>query len=642
MGQIVQANSFNPAAVNADDLYIVIVNPPSYIRGIATDVIGIVGTASWGPVNAAVHGGSAQDLANTFGPISTASLTDPYDMATDAAVAFGQQNGGGSSIEGYGVRVTDGTDVAASAALTGVTTAAAQIATVGGTITTGDTVALTATSTALTGSPVVVTYTVKSSDTLTSVAAGLVALLNATPALIAAGVNASNVAGVITIYAPSTLSQAITWSKTATGTETITLSTGSASTAGGTATAIYTGSLGNQVSIRFITGAQTGGITASVSPPSGLAEVYPNLPATNFWAAFALALAFGISGVRAPSGLIRLTSVNGAVGTPTAGTLITLTGGTDGRAGVTTANLVGNDTITPKTGMYALRSQNPAVGIVWLVGVTDSTAWPSLLAFGNTEGASTLAAFPIGTSTATATAAVASNGLHDPSFTYTKDWVYFFDSINNLTRPISPNAFIGGTWAGLGPQFSPSNTPVNLVLGTDRSPPNQVGAPYTDSEIGQLATAGIMFITNPIPAGSQWGIREGQSTSLNAVTQPVEYWRMTSYLARSFNSSMGKFIGQLQSQQPNDPLRQAVRLSLNNFLTTLVGLNQIDDFVVICGFSASTSAAPGLGINTPTSVSQHYLYAMVQVRYLSSVRFFILSLQGGTTVVTVVGTQPAS
>jgi hypothetical protein len=98
---------------------------------------------------------------------------------------------------------------------------------------------------------------------------------------------------------------------------------------------------------------------------------------------------------------------------------------------------------------------------------------------------------------------------------------------------------------------------------------------------------------------------------------------------------MGQYVDQLQSQQPNDPLRQAIRTALNSFLTELKGLGQIDDFQVVCTFSALPSAKPGFGVNTPDSVAQHYLYALCKVRYLSSVRFFILSLQGGTTVVTV-------
>ena len=58
MTTIVPAGSFNPASLVADDLYIQIQNPPGFITGVPTDVIGIVGTAGWGPVNQAVHMGN--------------------------------------------------------------------------------------------------------------------------------------------------------------------------------------------------------------------------------------------------------------------------------------------------------------------------------------------------------------------------------------------------------------------------------------------------------------------------------------------------------------------------------------------------------------------------------------------------------
>lgn len=642
MGQIIPANQFNPAALNADDLYIVIVNPPSYIRGLPSDVVGFVGTGSWGPVNAAVHGSSAQDFANSFGPISSASLTDQYDMATDIALAFGQGNGPGQAIEGWGVRISDGTDTPADHNLTGVTSAASETATIGGTVTPGDTISITATSSAITGSPVTISYTTLAGDTTIKIANAFAAAFNANAALAAVGLFANAASSVVTLQSPGALSPAITWTRSVAGsTNTITLANGGALPTGAHATAIYTGVLGNQVQVSFQAGSQTGGITVSVSPPSGVSEVYPNLPSANFWVTLAAAWANGISGVRGPSEIVTARFINPAVSPPVLPSSVTLGGGTDGRAGVTLGNIIGDDTAVPKTGMYALRSQTPAVGVTWLTGVTNATAWPSLLAFGQTEGSAVLAALPPNTSTATAVAAVATNGIHDPALTYTKDWVYFFDSINNVIRSASPNAFIGGAWAALSPAQSPSNKPVNLVLGTDRNPPNQAGIPYQDSEIGQLAAAGITLITNPIPAGSQWGIREGQSTSLDAVTQPMEYFRLTAWLARSFNAQLGKFVGQLQSQRPNDPLRQAVKLALNDFLTNLVGAVVLDDFVVVCAFSSSPTAVPGLGINTPASVSQHFLYAFAQVRYLSSVRFFILSLQGGTTVVTVTGAQPS-
>lgn len=634
MGQIVPPGQFNPAALSADDLYIQIVNPPSYIRGVPTDVFGVIGGASWGPVNTPVHMGSSQDGALAFGPVSAASLTDAHDIATDIVLAFGQASSQ-ASLEGWGVRVTDGTDTAASAGLTGAATSDLETATISGTVAAGDIATITFTSSALTGSPINVAYTATASDTTSTIAAALARLINANSVLFAAGVYASVAGSVVSIYQPTALSPQITFTESVTGSIVITLATGATVTTGITLTALYTGVLGNSIQAVIAAGSQTGGLTVTLIPPQGLAEVYPNIAGgNNFWTSLQSAINNGMSGVRGPSQLVKASNANNAVGNPTPATT-TLSGGTDGRAGITTATLLGSDTAVPRTGMYALRNQSPAVGVVWLAGCTDSAAWASILAFCTSEGCSTFAPFPTGTSTATATAAVATNGIHDPSFMYAKDWIYFFDTINNQMRLVSPVAVLAGMWMTYSPEQSPGNKPVNLVSGTERNPPGQAAVPYTLSEIGQLANAGIMLITNPIPAGSQFGSRHGQTTSLSAATAPAEYWRMTAYLARSLNSSLGGFVDQLQSAQPNDPLRAAVRAQLNSFMKELQGLGQIDSFAVVCAFSASPSASPGMGINTPDSIAQHYLYALVQVKYLSSVRFFILSLQGGTTVVTV-------
>ena len=642
MTTIVQAGTFNPASLTADDLYIVISNPPGFITGVPTDVIGLVGTADWGPVNSPVYMGNPTAALAAFGPISAASLTDAHDLATDLALAFGQATGG-ATLEGWGIRVTDGTDVAASASIPGAASSAGETVTVGGTAHTGDTLNLTITSSALTGSPITVSYVMKSTDTLATGAVGLAAAVNANAILGAAGIVALPVSsGEFEVYQPATLSPQATFSESVTGdgaTTTLTLASGSAVTAGATLSAIYTGAVGNGLQLTMQAGSSTGSFTAILALPNipGAQDIYPNIPGASFWSGLVSAIKNGLSGVRGPSLIARASNPNNAVGAPTLATT-TCSGGANGRLGVTTAILVGSDSAVPRTGLYALRHQNPGVGIVWLVGCTDPTSFSALLGFEQTEGCTALAAFATGTSTATAVAAVATNGIHDPGFAYVKDWIYWFDPVNALVRLSPPTAVIGGLIATLPPQVNPGNEPVQMVTGTERVAPTGT-LPYANTEIGQCASAGIMFIYNPIPAGTQFGIREGQTTSLNAATQGVEWWRTSVFLAKSFASTMGQFVDGLQSQQPNDPLRNAVKNQLNTFLQSLVGNNGtvgiIDSYSVVCTFSTSPSASPGNGVNTPASIAQHYLYVLVRVTYLSTVRFFVLSLQGGTTVVTV-------
>jgi uncharacterized protein len=637
MVQIITSGQINIPALTTDDAYISVVAPPNFITGVPTDVIGCVGTASWGPKNTPVHMGSGLDATQQFGQMSAASLGDVHDLATDLYAAFGQSTSQ-ATLEGYAVRVSDGTDTAALGTISVASAATPETATVSGSLTVGDVLKLTATSSAISGSPVTVSYIARAADTTTTMAAGLAAAVNANTALAAVGVYATSSSAVATLYWPAALSPTITWSQSVTGTatETITLASGSGGTGGVTVTALYTGVLGNLCTAIVTAGTQSNTWNVTLVPPVGLSEVYTNLPSAGFSQALVSAINNGQSAARGPSNSFSAAWVAPGVGAPSAGTT-TFSGGTDGRTGVTTAILLGSGTTTPATGLYALGDLNPAVGIVWICGLTDTAAVATQLAFNQSYGCSSITSFASGQTVTSAITLANNTGVADPSVLFTKDWVYFYDTINAIQRLIPASPFIGGTWATLGPAQSPGNKPVNLVIGTERNNPQTGNQQYSVSEIGQLESAGITLVTNPIPRGRVFGIRHGQTSSLVAATKPAEYWRMTMYLARSAGDFIGSYVDELQSQSSSDPLRAGFNLQSNQFLNSLVGANQIDNFLVTCKFSSSPSAQPGLGMNTPGSVAQHYLFALWQVTYLSSVRFFVLSLQGGTTVVEVSG-----
>ncbi len=115
MPVIVQAGTFNSASLTVPDLY-VNVQQPAAAGGntVSTDRIGIVGTAPWGPVDTPVTIGSYADYAAAFGT----STTLDTDLGT--AVRFSTLVG---ASDFRCVRVTDGTDVAASVAIGGSTPA---------------------------------------------------------------------------------------------------------------------------------------------------------------------------------------------------------------------------------------------------------------------------------------------------------------------------------------------------------------------------------------------------------------------------------------------------------------------------------------------------------------------------------------
>ena len=102
---IVQQGSINTTALVVPDLYVQIVPPQNLVlNGVPTNVVGIVGTASWGPVGQPVIVATMADYAANFGPV----VARKYDMGTHVATAVQQ---GAANFRC--VRVTDGTDTAA-------------------------------------------------------------------------------------------------------------------------------------------------------------------------------------------------------------------------------------------------------------------------------------------------------------------------------------------------------------------------------------------------------------------------------------------------------------------------------------------------------------------------------------------------
>lgn len=97
--------SLNTTALTVADVYLQIVPPQFLINGVPSNILGLVGTATWGPVGLSQICGNLGQFTSIFGPYANRL----FDMGTSAAIAFQQ---GANAI--MGVRVTDGTDVAAT------------------------------------------------------------------------------------------------------------------------------------------------------------------------------------------------------------------------------------------------------------------------------------------------------------------------------------------------------------------------------------------------------------------------------------------------------------------------------------------------------------------------------------------------
>ncbi|MBY0548717.1 MAG: hypothetical protein K2W95_15715 [Candidatus Obscuribacterales bacterium] len=518
---IVNKPDFNASALQASDLYVRIIPPPGFVRGEPTDVLVVLGTASWGPKNQPILNGSPNDIASNFGGVTADAAADPFDLCTDAQIAFSQARSAGLSI--YGIRISDGTDAAA-------------------------------------------TYTLL--DTSGTPKNGLVL------------------------------------------------------------TGKHTGKLGNNIRVLITDGSKTGTYTVTIVPFSGgRAEVYPNIAYStpgDFWNSLKSAINNGMSGLRGPSELVVGGAVDATAIAPALGTFA-LTGGTDGRASVAAANFIGSDTAMPKTGIYAVRGLTPSANIIICAGLTDTTVYATLQALVEDQGMVVVLPFAKGTSTASAISSKKTLGIDSPNVIFCKDWVQWFDTGSGQTRYVPPTAFVAGRIACLAPEISPTNKEVYGVVGTERQDISGGNLPYSPAEVGQLQKNGIVFITNPVPGGRYWGIRHGMSSSSDPVRAPIEYARMTNYLAHSLADFMGKFVGENQTTRVNDALRGAVKGTLDSFLMNLKQSGQIDDFITVCDLTN----------NTPELIAQHFLRAALRVRYMSSVQFFIVDLQGGTTVVTI-------
>ena len=497
---VTQLGQINTTALIVPDLYVQIV-PPSVtlLNGLPTNILGIVGTATWGPVNAPTIIGSMSAYASQFGAIQARK----YDMGTAVAAAVLQ---GANNFRC--VRVTDGTDTAAS----------------------------------------VVVQT-----------------------------------------------NCITF------------------------TSFYTGSLGNSATVTIAAGSAASTFKAVVAMPGLVPEVFDNIAgaANALWVNMAAAINSGQSGQRGPSRFI-VASAGVGVAAPTLASN-TLTGGIDGASTITASVLVGVDTV-PRKGMYALR--NTSTSIAMLADADDSTQWSIQVAYGYSEGTYMIMTGPSGDTIANATAAKATAGIdaYIAKLLF-GDWVYFNDTVNNVTRLISPQAFSAGRLANLSPEQSSLNKPMYGIVGTQKSFQNLT---YSSAELQTLGQAGIDVITNPIPAGASFGARFGHNSSSNAVTNGDNYTRMTNYIAYTLNGGMGLFIGKLQSVT----VRRQAAATISAFLEALAGQNMIGSADGTQPYSVQIDNSN----NPQNRVALGYMQADVKVRYLSVIEKFLINVEGGQSV----------
>jgi uncharacterized protein len=505
---ISQQGSVNTTSLIVPDLYVQIVAPQNLVlNGVPTNVVGVVGTSSWGPVNEPAIVGTMADYARQFGSL----VARKYDMGTQVATAVQQ---GAQNFRC--VRVTDGTDAAAYTAVPGS--------------------------------------------------------------------NASF-------------------------------------------TAIYTGSLGNNISVTLASGSQPNSWTLSVLLPGFEPEVFDGLVGNGapFWSGLASAVNSGLGPQRGPSQLV-VANAGGTTASPApfSLTLGASSPGTDGARLVGSSQLVGSDAFG-RSGMYALRGQG--CGLAMLADCDDPTTWTTQAGFGLEEGLYIILTTPAGDTISNAVTTIAAAGLNSYS---TKlmfgDWLWWSDQVNNTVRLVSPQGFAAGRLANLSPEQSSLNKQVYGVIGSQRtgSPGSSQNTTYSAADLSALLGAGIDLICNPQPGGSYWGVRGGLNTSLNAATNGDNYTRLTNYIARTLAAGMGLYVGQVI----NSTLFQNIRSTQLSFLNNMYGQGLLGStngslpFNVICDTTNNPSSRTSLG----------YVQSDAQIQYQAINERFIVNVEGGQTV----------
>src|ERR1700730_19379307 len=103
------------ASLTNPGVYTDIIPPQPLVYGSPTNIQGIVGVAQWGPIGAPIFFNTPAQCQGIFGVPAVRT----YDMPTYvwAASQQGNQNTPTGGVTFCGVRVTDGTDTAATAVL---------------------------------------------------------------------------------------------------------------------------------------------------------------------------------------------------------------------------------------------------------------------------------------------------------------------------------------------------------------------------------------------------------------------------------------------------------------------------------------------------------------------------------------------
>lgn len=671
---IAPVGSTNLSGIQVPNVLVQIIPPSPLLNGVPTNVIGVVGIGSWGPVNAPVAIGSLQDQVANFGT----PLNATYDMGTQVYNAVQQ---GASSF--LCVRVTDGTDVQAisdvldsvgntalvvNALYTGVVGNNLNVNISYGSNYTSSTPTYKFTSWLSGGVPEVFDNIGGSGATFWTNLINAINMgqgANRGPSqLVRAGLSGTiSAATVVTAGSYVTLpSLTATIGTLATLTPTM-KAVSAAIASGGTDYAVndtitLAGGTFGTAAVLTVTAVNSGVITAVSLTTAGSYTVLPSNPVaqgstsgsgttatfTMAWGLLSVAVTGGSQAGYTAQSVVVITGGGGSGGSvsltisATASTnapalpsnAYTFSGGTNGNSSVTDATLIGNDTTSPRQGMYALRNTQASIGV--LADQTVVTNWNTQATFGLQEGMYMIVAFPNGYENNIGTPSTpgsmvgikASNNIGSYALKIMAgDWCQINDPFNSVFRFTNPSGFVAGILATQLPSNSSLNKPINGIIATQKATDMRV---YSNFDLQSLQSAGIDVITSPIPASNtSYGCRLGNNSSGVATTYGDNYTRMNNFLALTFETGLGQFIGQPQTVD----LQSQARATLQGFLNNIQQLGMIGTLNGGVPYSVILDSTN----NPPTSVALGYMIANVEVTLWSIVLVFVVNLQAGQSVV---------
>jgi hypothetical protein len=609
----------NVSGMKVPQTLVQIVPPQFLFNGVQTNVVGLVGTASWGPVDLAQPFGSYAEYVTIFGP----TINRYNDLG--GAVILAQAQGAAYFAAS---RVTDGTDTAASGTV--LATGGAQ-ATGTVTYTTNPTASSTVTldgtvwtyvSALTSGNQILIQGTL--ALTLAYAAAVLNASTDANTAL--STYTASSTVLTITAKAVGTGGNALTLAASVGTVSGATLSGGAAGTTGLTLTAKYTGTLGNTVTWILQPGSAKNSYRIVLTGTNLTTETYDSVGAgltgNALWIALANAVNNGSSTARPASNLVVATA-GSATAVPVTGFAgnTTLSGGTDGVTSITTSVLLGVDS-APRTGMYSLRGQNCAQ--IALVDCSDLTSLSTQVAFGSNIGAYMIMATPLSDTLTNAQTELNQMGIDSfVAKVLFGDWILWTDTVNKIQARLSSPASVSiGFFGNASPQVNSLNKPLYGFWGTQSS---ALGRTYSAADFQVLAQSRMDIIALDQSLSNSWIHRLGINTSSDEVIYGDEYTRVVFWLALSIQIVGNQYVGANMTPTEMNEARTALQQFLalaqkNGVIYTFDGSQA---YQVVLDTSNNSQATAALG----------YQFAYVMCVIGPIVRFFVINLEAGSSVV---------